>query len=99
MVILAKKPLRPKSKEINSFRTEVPTYRNRSIDLLYKSMDWFLFDRDLRHERIKDHVCTAKIKLKNRKLKFINIYTHTFEKSERNPWLLSLKPIRHWKTH
>ena len=28
------------------------TYRNQSIDLLYNSMDWFLDDRDLCHERI-----------------------------------------------
>ena len=27
--------------------------RNQSIDLLYKSMDWFLYDGDLLHERIK----------------------------------------------
>ena len=26
------------------------SYRNQSIDLL----DWFLYDRDLRHERIKE---------------------------------------------
>ena len=29
------------------------SYRNQSIDLLCKSMDWFLFDKDLRHERDK----------------------------------------------
>ena len=28
-------------------------YRNQSIDLFYKSMDWFLYDRDLRHDRVK----------------------------------------------
>ena len=28
------------------------SYRNQSIDLHCKSMDWFLYDRDLRHERI-----------------------------------------------
>ena len=27
-------------------------YRNLSIDLLCKSMDWFLYDSDLSHERI-----------------------------------------------
>ena len=27
--------------------------RNQSIDLLCKSMDWFLYDRNLRHERVK----------------------------------------------
>ena len=29
------------------------SYRNQSIDLLRKSMDWFLYDNDLRHERVK----------------------------------------------
>ena len=33
--------------------TEVTIYRNQWIDLLSKSMDWFLYDRDLRHERVK----------------------------------------------
>ena len=29
------------------------SYRNQSINLLWKSMDWFLYDKDLRHERFK----------------------------------------------
>ena len=29
------------------------SYRNQSIDLLGKSMDWFLYDIGLRHERVK----------------------------------------------
>ena len=29
------------------------SYRNQSIDLFCKSMDWFLYDRDLRYERVK----------------------------------------------
>ena len=28
------------------------SYRNKFIDLLYNSMVWFLYDRDLRHERV-----------------------------------------------
>ena len=28
-------------------------YRNQSIDLLRKSVDWFLYDIGLRHERVK----------------------------------------------
>ena len=28
------------------------SYRNHSIDLLCKSMDWFLYDSDHRHERV-----------------------------------------------
>ena len=33
--------------------TEVLSYRNQSIDLLCKAMEWFLFDRDLRREKVK----------------------------------------------
>ena len=29
------------------------SYRNQTIDLLYKSIDWFLYERDFRHERVK----------------------------------------------
>ena len=36
---------------INSFMTESLSYRNLSVDLLSKSMDWFLYDKDLRHEK------------------------------------------------
>ena len=28
------------------------SYRNQSIDLLCKSMDWFLYDNGLSHERV-----------------------------------------------
>ena len=31
---------------------EVPSYRNQTTDLLYKSIDWFLYDRDSGHERV-----------------------------------------------
>ena len=40
---------------LNSFMTKVHiSYRNRnkSIDLLWKWMDWFLYDMDFRHERV-----------------------------------------------
>ena len=30
------------------------SYRNQSIDLLCKSLDWFLYDRDLRHESVNE---------------------------------------------
>ena len=29
------------------------SYRNQSIGFHHKSMDWFLYDKDLRHERVK----------------------------------------------
>ena len=34
-------------------RRRTLSYRNQSIDLLRKSMDWFLYDNGLRHERVK----------------------------------------------
>ena len=34
-----------------SFMTEALSYRNQSINLFRKSMDWFLYDRDLPYER------------------------------------------------
>ena len=37
---------------LNSFMTESLSNRNQSIDLQSKSMDWFLYDRDLRHEKV-----------------------------------------------
>ena len=45
--------------------TEVPTYRNQSIGLQSKSMDWFLYDGDLRYERVKSLFCgifTSRVK-------------------------------------
>ena len=32
------------------------SYRNQSIDLQSKSVDWFLYDRDLCHERVKERI-------------------------------------------
>ena len=32
------------------------SYRNKSTDLQSKSMNWFLYDKDLRHERVKKHI-------------------------------------------
>ena len=37
------------------------SYRNQSIDLKCKSMDWFLYDRDFRHERVKGLVLNMEI--------------------------------------
>ena len=34
-------------------RRRLLSYRNQSTDLLCKSMDWFLHDNGLRHERVK----------------------------------------------
>ena len=31
-------------------------YRNQSIDLLNKSIDWFLYDNGLRHERVNSGI-------------------------------------------
>ena len=48
----------PQSKLTTSLLTllwqKAISYRNQSIDLIYKSMEWFLYDRDIRHERVND---------------------------------------------
>ena len=36
---------------------EAPMYRNQSIDLLCKSMDWFPYNKDLLHKRVNDKSC------------------------------------------
>ena len=38
-----------------SWRRPLP-YRSQSIDLLCKSMDWFLYDNGLRHEELNRSV-------------------------------------------
>ena len=47
--------------------TKAVSYRNQSIDLLCKSIDCFLHDRDLEYERVKANI-TAKIKASIRRL-------------------------------
>ena len=37
------------------------SYRKHFVDLLCKPMDWFLYDRDLRHERVN---CFVKLTVK-----------------------------------
>ena len=39
------------------------SYRNQSTDLLYKSMDWFLYDNDLRHKRVKQLLAPKILKI------------------------------------
>ena len=36
------------------------SYRDWSIDLQSKSMDWFLYDWDLRHDRVKEKLLSRK---------------------------------------
>ena len=49
--------IKKKKKKINKsltlLRQRFLSYRNYCIDLLYKSMDWILYDKDLRHERVE----------------------------------------------
>ena len=42
------------------------SYRNQSIDLLFKSMDWFLYDNGLHHERVKVVIKVFIISLKEK---------------------------------
>ena len=36
--------------------TESLSDRNQSTDLLWKSMEWFLYDKGVRHEKVKSCV-------------------------------------------
>ena len=49
------------------------SYRNQSIDLLPKSVDWFLYDNGLRHKRVKMGKKWRKILSPTYSLKFKNI--------------------------
>ena len=37
------------------------SYRNQSVDLLPKSMDWFLYGNGLRHERVNGFIITSRV--------------------------------------
>ena len=66
-------------------------YRNMSIDLLWKSMDWLLYDGDLHHERVKLVIgnlsleVTATVMLKNYILKIIK-FCVLVNPQLPNPW-------------
>ena len=51
-------------------------YRNQFIDLLLKSMDWFLYDSGLRHERVKQKLLHRKLHVKKK------------ENQERRMWVI-----------
>ena len=51
---VAKNCLRPESVLLTLSWRGPLSYRNQFIDLLSKSMDWFLYDNSPRHERVKD---------------------------------------------
>ena len=66
------------------------SYRNQSTDLLCKSMDWFLYDRDPRHERVNIFL-----------LLFKNITAYNFRKLPRKRslwvWFLIGPYTRDWQ--
>ena len=51
------------------------SYRNESIDLESKSIDWFLYDNGLRHERVK-----FLVNLLVGDLQFYYTFKHTFDR-------------------
>ena len=62
---------------INSLVTEPLSFKHQSIDLWCKSMDWFLYDIDHRHERVKwMRSCTLKQKIL---IKNAEVYTKRYE--------------------
>ena len=47
----------------NSFIKRVPIYRIQSIDLRSKSIDWFIYDKNFRHDRVNLLKCLNQISL------------------------------------
>ena len=58
------------------------SYRNQSIDLHSKSIDWFLYDGDLCHERVKRF---AMMKFQEMKRQMTEITSGKTKPSEINP--------------
>ena len=57
--------------------TDVQLYRNQFIDLQGKSMDWFLCDSDLRHERVKARFKPLCMICRNGETHFQNLAANT----------------------
>ena len=62
------------------------SYRNQSIDLLSKSMGWFLYDNGLRHERVKGN--------KNQFIHEFNVMLHKI--AVRFAKLSTLRMVHNW---
>ena len=52
------------------------SYRYQSIDLLRKSMNWFLYDNGLRHERVKEVLYNKSLSMKFLDLKGLKTVDH-----------------------
>ena len=50
---------------------DFPSYRNQFIDLQSKSIDCFLYDRELRHERVNSQSCQMDNQLYQNKSAFL----------------------------
>ena len=48
------------------------SYRNQSIDFFCKSMDWFLYDNGLPHERVND--LSDILYMSNKLFQFVNAF-------------------------
>ena len=77
------------------------SYRNQSIDLLGKSMDWFLYDNALRHERVNHqilefaHFAVQKIQISGQYLKLDEMYAsaNTYSCSRFRNFLIRKKAL------
>ena len=57
------------------------SYRNQSTDLTHISVDWFLYDNDLRHERVKE----------NRYLLLLSALSNTMVDTGGKVWILTCR--------
>ena len=66
------------------------SYRNQYTDLLCKSMHWFLYDRDLRYERVK-----SKVSLSSENLGGHSLYPRSTPMSYSVVFIVNFEPISH----
>ena len=65
-------------KPSNSFMTKVPIKYKPGHRFASKSMDWFLYDRNLRHERVKKFENFLIQKVSESLRKFLKSFTKAF---------------------
>ena len=76
-------------KKLNSFMTEVLSYRNQSHDLKSKSMEWFLYDRHFLYERVEKPEKPNK-RQENHKLCIVMKFLSFFHDMTRNKFLAKM---------
>ena len=69
------------------------SYRSKSTDLLSNSMDWFLYDRDLRDERLNRRIWKTTILFLFQKHMSSNIWGNHYPRHKREKILVTLNSL------